>query len=392
MAQTTLTIYAGDQLYNYFVRLTGTFIGLVIGLLVWYLGNANSRGNVYGVGASVAVFLVPLMFIRLFAPQQYAPGVVLMTITVVLTVGYSWIDGHLPVISDVGMGWQVAWRRGTIVLIGSAASFIVMLLPAKSARKAVRLGCSKSLTSLSNIYTFLMSAWITNTPSEKELKRADPPGWANSFRDNLLEATIQLRDLKEMAGWARWEGSVRGHWPYEEYNRLIDIQQEMVAVFAHLASALAALDDEWRTSFLRHTKVINPNFISDVLSVFSLVTQSLRTGEPMHSVLPQSLLDRLLYHDAAVYSNPPTMEHGIDHVRELRSLNYLFFATAVIAVLQLIELLDELHAITRNLCGEVPFRGFEEWRNAHQRVHAAPPTSDLTLGRVYEQQPSLPVS
>jgi hypothetical protein len=41
-----------------------------------------------------------------------------MTITVVLTVGYSWIDGHLPVISDVGMGWEVAWKRGTIVLIG----------------------------------------------------------------------------------------------------------------------------------------------------------------------------------------------------------------------------------------------------------------------------------
>ena len=109
-----------------------------------------------------------------------------------------------------------------------------MLLPAKSARKAVRLGCSKSLTSLSNIYTFLMSAWITNTPSEKELKRAGPPGWANSFRDDLLEVAIQLRDLKEMAGWARWEGSVRGHWPYEEYNRLTDIQQEMVAVFAHV--------------------------------------------------------------------------------------------------------------------------------------------------------------
>jgi hypothetical protein len=47
-------------------------------------GNANSRGNVYGIGASVAVFLVPLMFIRLFAPQQYAPGVVLMTVRVML--------------------------------------------------------------------------------------------------------------------------------------------------------------------------------------------------------------------------------------------------------------------------------------------------------------------
>ena len=57
----------------------------------------------------------------------------------------------------------------------------------------------------------------------------------------------------------------------------------------------------------------------------------------MHSVLPQSLLDRFLYHDAAAYSHPPTIERGIDHIRELRSLNYLFFATAVIAVLQLTE-------------------------------------------------------
>lgn len=57
----------------------------------------------------------------------------------------------------------------------------------------------------------------------------------------------------------------------------------------------------------------------------------------MHSVLPQNLLDRLLYHDAAAYSNPTTTESRIDHIRELRSLNYLFFATAVIAVLQLTE-------------------------------------------------------
>jgi hypothetical protein len=312
------------------------------------------------------------MFVRLFAPQQYVPGIVLMAVTTCLIVGYSWIDGHLPVISDVGIGWHAAWKRWTLVMIGAAASFIVMIMPAKSARKAVRLGCSNSITSLSHIYTSLMSAWITNTPSAKELRMAGPPLWANSFRDNLFEVAIQLRDLKEMVGWARWEGNVRGHWPYEEYNRLNDIQQEMIAVFAHLASALAELDDEWRSSFLRDTKVINPNFISDVLSVFSLVAQSLRTGEPMHSVLPQSLLDRLLYHHAAAY---PTVERGIDHIGELRSLNYLFYATAVIAVLQLIELLDELHGITRNLCGEVPFNGFEQWRDVHQRVHAAAPAT-----------------
>lgn len=79
-----------------------------------------------------------------------------------------------------------------------------------------------------------MSAWITNTPSSKELRRPFPPIWADSFRNNLSEVAIQLRDLKEMARWARWEGNVRGHWPYEEYNRLIEVQQDMVSVFAHV--------------------------------------------------------------------------------------------------------------------------------------------------------------
>lgn len=55
----------------------------------------------------------------------------------------------------------------------------------------------------------------------------------------------------------------------------------------------------------------------------------------MHVVLPQSLLDRLLYHDIVVQAT--TQTGGIDHLQELRSLNYLFYATAVIGVLQIIE-------------------------------------------------------
>lgn len=112
----------------------------------------------------------------------------------------------------------------------------------------------------------------------------------------------------------------------------------------------------------------------------------------MHTVLPQSLLDRLLYHDTVAYGIPSTP--SVDPTRELRSMNYLFYATAVISVLQvtevrvvfardkngclsrsIIQLLDELHSITRNLCGEVPFKGFEQWRDVHQRAHVPAPTA-----------------
>jgi len=108
-----------------------------------------------------------------------------------------------------------------------------MLLPAKSARKAVRLGCAKTITSLSHIYTSLMAAWITDTPTSKELK-SGPSAWASSFRNELFVVALQLKDLKDTAELARWEGNVRGHWPYREYSRLIDVQQEMIASLAQV--------------------------------------------------------------------------------------------------------------------------------------------------------------
>ena len=58
---------------------------------------------------------------------------------------------------------------------------------------------------------------------------------------------------------------------------MIDVQQEMISVLSQvsqasigartfeilekLAGALLELDDEWRSDFLHHTKVVNPNFV-----------------------------------------------------------------------------------------------------------------------------------
>lgn len=41
------------------------------------LGNGGGNGSPYGLAASYAVLIVPVMFVRLFAPPQYLPGVIL---------------------------------------------------------------------------------------------------------------------------------------------------------------------------------------------------------------------------------------------------------------------------------------------------------------------------
>ena len=33
------------------------------------------------------------------------------------------------------------------------------------------------------------------------------------------------------------------------------------------------------------------------------------------------------------------------------------------------QCLDEMHRITKSLCGEIPFRGFEEWKAEYDRVY-----------------------
>lgn len=92
------------------------------------------------MAASVGVFLIPLVFCRIFAPAQYLPGVLMVCVssnpkattcasadrelqaTWTLIVGYSWLDGHIQVLGDVGIGWPVAWRRWVLVMIGTPPS------------------------------------------------------------------------------------------------------------------------------------------------------------------------------------------------------------------------------------------------------------------------------
>jgi hypothetical protein len=81
------------------------------------------------------------------------------------------------------------------------------------------------------------------------------------------------------------------------------------------------------------------------MAVFSLISQSLRTGEPMHQVIPTNLLDRLFYHDSH--------DHGHANVRiqpreaddrtlpvdvdAIKSLSYTYYVSSIVAVYQLLR-------------------------------------------------------
>jgi len=67
-------------------------------ILIWYIGrystlirrvlcyspngagNGGGNGSPYGLAASYAVLIAPVMFVRLFAPPQLLPGAILGTV------------------------------------------------------------------------------------------------------------------------------------------------------------------------------------------------------------------------------------------------------------------------------------------------------------------------
>lgn len=74
------------------------------------------------------------------------------------------------------------------------------------------------------------------------------------------------------------------------------------------------------------------------MSVFTSVSQSLHTGTPIHSVLPETLLDRLLLHHQLAFTATPDIDDRSDIDPDgMQSLEHMFYASAVIAVYQLIR-------------------------------------------------------
>lgn len=108
-----------------------------------------------------------------------------------------------------------------------------MMLPPTSGRKAVRLRNADVITNISEIYGFLVSTWIGNQTHQKKHTSA-PPAWIQEFRVKLLALADQITSLKQMTTMATWEGSIRGKWPVEEYESLLQTESQMIGALAQV--------------------------------------------------------------------------------------------------------------------------------------------------------------
>ena len=71
--------------------------------------------------------------------------------------------------------------------------------------------------------------------------------------------------------------------------------------------------------------------------MYSLVSHALRNAEPMHQVLPQTLLERLFYHRHTSFLSPNSNKKDMVDIEEMASIDYMFYCTGLVAVYHILQ-------------------------------------------------------
>lgn len=158
-----------------------------------------------------------------------------------------------------------------------------------SGRKAVRTRHAAVITELSSLYALLMSGWITDFESaedavqspkkrlrglvplststfalhdkanEKGINTEAPPPtnlsfsyppqtqkqkmkWIVEFSRRMIALSQQIQALKLQTMMSRWEGNLRGTWPFKEYMGLIEYESNMLAALQQVRRSLYFVD------------------------------------------------------------------------------------------------------------------------------------------------------
>ena len=337
MAQLSLMPYASDFIGGLLVRVAGTIVGGVIGLAVWYIGSGDGPGNPYGLAAVMAVVIVASMWWRLFAPASQMQASIMTAATIYLVVAYSWIDTHIPSYGNPGVGYNVFWRRLLLVLIGFGASTVVTFFPRPpSGNRHYSHLLSDQLSTVKDRYALFVSTWRSppddlNTIVEKEALKAEEvlTTITGPIKLTKLEFSTSNIDTKTL-----------------EYAchlcTILNISITQMVLYTQRLSA------EQRVKFMHETGASEESLMADVMSVLTLVQQSLESGTTLPAVLPSPLIARVLlrHPDQRAYGSKELVMQGVS------SQSGRTWISAMSALLRLLGTIDDLVLVVKRAVGE----------------------------------------
>ncbi|PCH32963.1 hypothetical protein WOLCODRAFT_141429 [Wolfiporia cocos MD-104 SS10] len=347
MGQLTLARFRGDTTFGLVARFFATFTGAVVGLVLWYISAGRGTGNPYGFAATFGVCFPFVYYARLYWPVPAMTNILLF-VNISLVYGFSWQNSHYPLIFHF-YGWDLAWRRFTLVVCGVTAAFIFSLLPPSTTlRRYQRAMLSTTVSELGSAYCSIVS--FANTRGRHELDKGQIVQALVAIRMKLKRSVVLKTNII-------YEFSLRGKWPASRYQRILELQMEIAFHLSHLMSVVEKLEPAWSRAFLRRTRFLDADFQGDVLAVISLISTALRTGNPLPQITPCPLLDRFMVHTHGlnIVRHEADDDYGLPRTMTIDTLEneqYLTFAVGITTAFGIILRLDKLMVATKELVGE----------------------------------------
>lgn len=294
MAQLGLYPYTADYSWGVITKVIGTVVGGIIGMVAWYIGAGSGQGNPYGIAAIMAPLIAVFMYMRLFGPPVLLQASIITAATTYLTVAYSWIDTHIPSYGEPGVGYNIFWRRTLLVIVGFAASTIVMYFPRPpSASRHYRRVLSRTLSGYQDLYALLVANFITTEHEKPHPNTQTTPtsGMMTALEKITLSTSETLEEILDPIDLLRFEFSSTDFTAagLSKITKLaMSINFNMFQLFYYGASLPVTFKERCRLL----SGAFEEHFVGDFMSVLTLLGSSLETGVALPSVLCAPLMVR----------------------------------------------------------------------------------------------------
>ncbi|RDW66627.1 hypothetical protein BP5796_09376 [Coleophoma crateriformis] len=349
MAQLAMAPYTGDLVFGIAVRIVGTVIGGVVGMVAWYIGAGNGGGNPYGIAAIMAVVIVIFMWWRLFSPPSLMGAGIMMAATAYLVVVYSWTDTHLPAYGDLGVGYSVFWRRVVLVLTGFAAAVIVTFLPRPpSANRQYRRVLADTLATVQDRYALFASSWKDPAPDLREVAEQE----ALAVGEILLSIIGPIKLTSFEFSTSNFNTDSLS----QVCHLCIALNQSMTQLLVY-STRLSALD---RAKIVPATGAVNPDLIAELMAVLALVQQALKSGDPLPAVIPTPLFAKAVALARQQIKETRGETDGFFVKGKMGDEGLRKYVVVLNALVQLLGTVDELVLVVKRAVGETSDVVFQE--------------------------------
>ncbi|KAJ4372705.1 hypothetical protein N0V86_008069 [Didymella sp. IMI 355093] len=378
MVAISMTPTAGQSIFQFMLRIGGTFVAMLFAWLIWYIPDQKTGGVIPLLWLFVAIgFYIPLKRMDLVIVGMIS------VVTATMIVGYELQVRKIGVAASTVTGqpaypiYQLGPYRLATVVGGLAVAFFWTIFPYPiTEHSALRQKLGGALYLSANFYSIMheqVMSRIRGDAGDEENDKNSPGYMLNKARNKVFaKQMLTLQALKQHSGFVKFEFPLGGKFPAKDYEKIIGYVNNIVnytALLGYTSQAFAhpflnpetpndeaswsattspiRASPQWFNDFRRVMKDANVTS-HEITTLLSLLSSSIQNGQPLPPYLkvPQGYqLSRKL----------EAVDSDILSIRHIAEPGYAAFAVMAISTRCISMDIERLLKAVKKLVGELDF-------------------------------------